>query len=104
MDRSTWKREELWWAEQLGGRRVPVTGRQRGDAPDNEHPRYSIEVKAGRVMSSRMRQAMEQALACCNPQQRPLVCITQNSGRGKPKEHYVLMKLEDFLATQGGGA
>lgn len=75
-----------------------MTGRQRGDAPDVEHPLYSIEVKAGRVMSARMRQAMEQADASRKGIQRPLVCITQNSGRGKPKEHYVLLRLEDFLA------
>ena len=98
MDRSTWKKEERWWAAQLGGRRVPVTGRQRGDAPDIEHALYSIEVKAGRVMSSRMREAMLQADASRRGDQRPLVCITQNSGRGRPKEHYVLLRLEDFLA------
>ncbi len=41
---------------------------------------------------------MEQADASRKGIQRPLVCITQNSGRGKPKEHYVLLRLEDFLA------
>ena len=51
MKRSTWKAVERGFAEALGGRRVPVTGRSRGDAPDVAREKWSIEVKAGRVLS-----------------------------------------------------
>jgi hypothetical protein len=37
MSEKWWKRAERRIAEQLGGRRVPESGRQRGDAPDIEH-------------------------------------------------------------------
>jgi len=40
-----WKRTERNVAALLGGRRVPVTGRQRGDTPDVAHPLLSLEVK-----------------------------------------------------------
>ena len=54
---------ERWWANLLGGKRVPITGRSRGDAPDVEHPTFSIEVKAGKTISSRLAEGMEQAQA-----------------------------------------
>ena len=41
-----WKACERRVAEILGGVRVPVTGRQRGVAPDIEHETLSIEVKS----------------------------------------------------------
>lgn len=42
---TAWKATERFVASVLGGTRVPITGRQRGDVPDIAHPRYSIEVK-----------------------------------------------------------
>lgn len=107
MNRRTWKAHESWWALQLGGRRVPVTGRQRGDAPDVEHDRYAIEVKSGRVMSPRLREGMKQAVAAAamfaNGARIPLLCVTHSSGRGYPQEHYVVLRLEDWQALQGDG-
>lgn len=49
----TWKKVELEIAKILsnqskkksGIRRIPVTGRQRGDTPDISHPTVSVEVK-----------------------------------------------------------
>jgi hypothetical protein len=32
-----WKQAERRIADLLGGQRIPVTGRQRGDTPDIEH-------------------------------------------------------------------
>ncbi len=43
-----WKACERRVAELLGGRRVPVSGRQRGDAPDVMHEWHSIELKSRR--------------------------------------------------------
>ena len=57
----TWKSAERKIAELLGGKRVPVTGRQRGDAPDIEHPFFSVEVKHWQTLPNWLHEAMEQA-------------------------------------------
>lgn len=104
MNRATWKAIERDWALWLGGRRVPVTGRQRGTAPDVEHPHFAIEVKAGRVLSSRLRLGIGQAMAAAvGTAKTPLLCISQCSGQGKEREHFVLLRLEDFQALTGHG-
>ena len=66
MDRSVWKNWERKVAEWFGGdavnaKRIPVTGRQSGDAPDVETIKFAIEVKAGKVVSSRTLKAVDQA-------------------------------------------
>lgn len=66
MDRSTWKNWERKVAEWFGGdsvnaKRIPVTGRQSGDVPDVETIKFAIEVKAGKVVSSRTLKAIDQA-------------------------------------------
>ena len=96
MNRSTWKQLERDWGERLGGTRVPVTGRQRGAAPDVQHDVFGIEIKAGKVMSARMQEAVEQAVACSGEEKIPLVGITQTIGPGRPNKHYVLMRWDDF--------
>ena len=102
MDRATWKAIERKWALWLGGRRVPVTGRQRGDAPDVEHDLYAIEVKAGKVMSPRLRDGMRQAVASSiGTGKIPLLCVS-HSVTGHPSEHYVVMRLDDWQAWNGG--
>lgn len=101
MNRGTWKAIERWWALELGGRRVPVNGRQRGSAPDVEHDRYAIEVKAGKVMSPRLREGMQQAvLSAVNTTKIPLLCVT-HSVAGRPSERYVVLRLEDWQALNG---
>ena len=66
MDRSVWKNWERKVAEGFGGdavnaKRIPVTGRQSGDVPDVETIKFAIEVKAGKVVSSRTLKAVDQA-------------------------------------------
>ena len=66
MDRSVWKNWERKVAEWFGGdaviaKRIPVNGRQSGDAPDVETIKFAIEVKAGKVVSSRTLKAVDQA-------------------------------------------
>ncbi len=46
MSERAWKRTERAIAARLGGVRVPVSGRQRGDAPDIAHPTFAVEVKS----------------------------------------------------------
>ena len=100
---ATWKKWERWWAELLGGVRVPVTGRTRGTAPDVSHDKFAIEVKYGNVMSTRLSTAVEQAVAAHEHSLEhegvdkiPLVCIT-NRTKVQRLDHYVLMRAEDFV-------
>ena len=103
---ATWKAWERFWGLALGGRRVPVTGRTRGDAPDVEHDRYAIEVKYGRVLSSRLRLGMAQARAAAvaHPGRIPLLCITQTVQGQRDNEHYVMLTLADWQLLTGDGA
>ena len=39
-----WKATERAIAARLGGRRVPITGRQRGDVPDVAHPAFAMRL------------------------------------------------------------
>jgi hypothetical protein len=103
MHRATWKNWERFWAHQLGGVRVPVSGRARGDTPDVSHPLWAIEVKAGRVLSPRLRLGMRQAIAAARNGQTPLLCISHTSA-GRPAEHYVMLRLRDWLDLHGGPA
>jgi len=107
VNRATWKAHERWWAAQLGGKRVPVTGRQRGSAPDVEHDRYAIEIKCGRVLSPRLREGMAQAVAAAaaypHGARTPLLCVTHSVGPGRPNEHYVVLRLQDWQALTGDG-
>jgi hypothetical protein len=45
MPDTPWKAAERRIAAILGGRRVPVSGRSRGDAPDIQHDWLSVECK-----------------------------------------------------------
>lgn len=85
--RGTWKQSERRMATILGGERVPVTGRERGHAPDIEGVtwagrRVAIEHKYGkRIISSRLGTAISQARAACKASSDiPLVTIEQTDG------------------------
>ena len=98
MKREAWKQQERNWADMLGGKRVPVSGRQRGDQPDVAHPDYSIECKAGAVLSTRVLDGMEQAIAAMKDGQTPIVCISNRKKGGQnTSAKYVLMRAEDFV-------
>ena len=99
-ERGTWKASERKMAEALGGVRVPITGRQRGSAPDIAHAIYAIEHKYGqRLLSARLHEAVEQALATALEQggRIPLVTIEEHMPGRVKNECYVLMRLPDFL-------
>ncbi|MGI8552842.1 MAG: hypothetical protein ACR2PL_18950 [Dehalococcoidia bacterium] len=105
MERTTWKASERRMAKALGGERVPVSGRGRGSVPDIEHPRFAIEHKAGRVMSARMLEAVDQAEAAAQHSGKlPLVTIEQSSGPGRPNRRFVLLPLDPFILLAGVGA
>lgn len=101
---SQWKQTERFVAEVLGGKRVPITGRQRGDAPDIQHPRYSIEVKrraSAYAFPKWLTTAIEQADASNPGDKTPLVVIEHAHGSGRQRDHYVLLRLFDFIDLTG---
>lgn len=95
--RGAWKAIERQWAELLGGKRVPITGRQRGDAPDVEHPTLSIEVKAGKTISTRLSDGMEQAKASIVGDQLPILCVTQSRKGNVGNLNWVMMEADTFV-------
>jgi hypothetical protein len=106
MRSNAWKATERFIAEQLGGRRVPVSGRQRGDAPDILHPRYSVEVKRRSgpyAFPMWLVTALEQADAANPGDKIPLVVVEHAHGSGRRKDHFVLLRLPDFIdvTTEG---
>jgi len=91
-----WKATERRVGALLGGRRVPVTGRQRGSAPDVEHVDYSIEVKHRAKLPRWILEAMDQANKAASGAQLPIVVLHQSGDRFA--EALVVIKLENFLA------
>lgn len=72
--RQGFKAMERRVAQALGGKRVPVTGRERGDAPDVEHELFSIECKQGaRGLPAWFTEGYKQAIAAWRPGQLPIV-------------------------------
>lgn len=72
-----WKATERTVAKILHGVRVPITGRQRGDVPDVEHPFFSIEVKDRQSLPSWLMDAMNQADASIRGDKIPIVVLHQ---------------------------
>ena len=95
-----WKASERAQAKLLGGERVPVTGRQRGSAPDIKHEWLSIESKSRKVIPGWLREAMEQAEASVRGGQLP-VAIIHTVGERHPKD-LIVMRLGDFLEWFSG--
>jgi hypothetical protein len=89
-----WKRSERRIAELLGGRRVPVSGRQRGDAPDVEHQSLSVEVKCRKSLPRWLEDAMKQAEASARDGQLPVAVLHEHGQRYR--DSLVLMRLGDF--------
>jgi hypothetical protein len=88
-------------AARLGGRRVPVSGRTRGDVPDIEHPWLAIEVKARAVLPQWLQVAMEQAeLSAAVAHQRgarqklPIVVIHRHGQRND--DNFIVMRQRSF--------
>ena len=73
--RGSWKRSEREVAKRLGGRRVPVSGRGRGDVPDIDHELFSVEVKHWSAFPVKLLKAMEQAVAAKKGDRVPLVVL-----------------------------
>ena len=98
-----WKGCERRIAEFLGRKRVPVSGRTRGDCPDVEHPTLSIECKSRKKLPAWIEDAMKQAEASAKDGQLPVVVLHQD--RAPYAESLVVLRLEDFAShlKKGGG-
>ena len=97
MPEKGWKRAERVIAEMLHGKRVPVTGRTRGDAPDVDHPDLSIEVKHWKKIPGKtfMDDAMDQAIKSADDTQIPIV-VAHSKGQSYG-ESMVYIRLDDFI-------
>jgi len=91
-----WKRTERAIAERLGGQRVPVSGRQRGDAPDIAHDRLAIECKRRRSVPAWLLEAMAQAEAAARPGQLPVAIVHRHGG--KHADDLAVLRLSDLAA------
>ncbi len=89
-----WKQAERRVAALLGGLRVPVSGRQRGDAPDIEHPTLSIEVKAQASFPNWLEEALRQAELSYQDQKTPIVVLHQDGK--KYRDALVVCRLSEF--------
>ncbi len=99
MTERAWKRSERRVAELLGGRRVPVSGRQRGDAPDIAHPVFAVEVKTRKTLPAWLRTAMAQAVAAQCGEQIPVVVLHQAGDRYA--DDLVVVRMADWVARFG---
>lgn len=96
MSRATWKRTERDIAARFGGKRVPVSGRARGDAPDIAHPTLSIEVKHRASLPAWLHDAMAQAAASATPGQTPVAILHEHGARHDGD--LCIVRLVDFVA------
>lgn len=95
MPDKAWKRAEREIAERLGGKRVPITGRQRGDAPDIAHDRLSLEVKSRKTLPEWIKDAMRQARAA-NADGTKLPAVVLHEQGKRYLDAIVCMPLREF--------
>ncbi|HEY8489548.1 MAG TPA: hypothetical protein VIO14_01015 [Dehalococcoidia bacterium] len=91
---TTWKHAERRIAALLSGRRVPVTGRARGDAPDVSAPGLAVEVKHRAALPAWLLTALAQAEAAAEGDQLP-VAVLHGAG-GRYADALVVVRLRDF--------
>jgi len=81
MTDKAWKHNERMIAKYIGGKRVPITGRQRGDAPDIEHNWLSVEVKLRQRVPEWIKDGMRQAEASKRRSAMPVLIIREKGQR-----------------------
>ena len=90
-----WKKWERKIASYIGGERVPITGRQRGDAPDIAHNWLAVEVKyTSKGLPKKWFQARAQSEASARGNQLPVQIFAEkgmNAG-----DCFITMRLSDF--------
>jgi hypothetical protein len=96
-----WKSTERKIAALLGGRRVPVSGRGRGDQPDIAHPWLSLEVKDRATLPLWLLDALDQAEASATADQLPVAVLHRAGDRHD--RALIVLRLADFVAWFGTG-
>lgn len=102
MSEAPWKVAERRIAEVIGGRRVPVSGRARGDVPDIHHAWLCPEVKSRRTLPAWLIEALAQARAAAGPHQLPVAVLHETGHRYG--HALVVVRLDDWLDWFGDGA
>jgi len=89
-------------AAKMGGVRVPVSGRQRGDQPDIAGASIAgipliVEHKYGRrVLSARLHEALDQADAARRSEDEIPVVTVEEVREGRANRHLVILDVEDW--------
>ena len=94
-----WKQVERRIAAILGGRRIPVSGRGRGDNPDIDHPALCVEVKARASFPAWLEDALKQAELSATEGKTPAVVLHQD--RRKYPDALVVCRLSEFAGLVG---
>ena len=94
MSEKRWKAVERAIMSRLGGKRIPVTGRIRGEAADGEHDWLSPEIKHKNKLPDWLHDAMAQAVASQRNGQLPVVVLHQQGKRHA--DDYVIVRLGDW--------
>ena len=89
-----WKQAERRIAAILGGRRIPVSGRGRGDNPDIEHPTLSVEVKARAGFLAWLEDALRQAEVSAGEGKTPVAVL--HPDRARYSDALVVCRLSEF--------
>jgi len=95
-----WKQAERRIAAILGGRRIPVSGRGRGDNPDIEHPALSVEVKARARFPVWLEDALKQAELSALDGKTPAVVL--HPDRRPYRDALVVCRLSEFAELVRG--
>ncbi|MDP9478482.1 MAG: hypothetical protein M3R38_22840, partial [Actinomycetota bacterium] len=95
-----WKQAERRIAAILGGRRIPVSGRGRGDNPDIEHPRLCVEVKAHASFPAWLESALRQAEFSATDGKTPAVVL--HGDRQRYADALVVVRLSEFAELVNG--
>ena len=90
-----WKQVERRIAAILGGRRIPVSGRGRGDNPDIEHPTLSVEVKARDGFPAWLEDALRQAEVSAGEGKTPVAVLHPDRARYS-SDALVVCRLSEF--------
>ena len=101
MTEKAWKVTERKIAAMIGGERIPITGRIRGDVPDIEHSWLSPEIKHRKEIPKWLHDAYDQANQSAKPDQLPVVILHEE--RQRHQNDYVLIRLKDFVDYFGKG-
>lgn len=94
---STWKAVERSIAALLKGKRVPVTGRTRGSAPDIAHGQFSIEVKHRESFPDWLFDAYDQAEKSNNKRKTKIPVVILHQKGVKYEDSFVVLKLKDLI-------